>query len=169
MKRENPLETLTLEFADYYATMVEQVVEAIAPARPWWHKELTPDEQVWRWMAQREPIMTWLWDVGPYLGLSSPDDVLANLRTIFVRPLVGIVPDVLRIDERADGLKELVQAAGPNEAARHIRKVEQMVKRRAEAAALMNPIEPVGSGTEVSVPDSVYGGPGEPIGPAALR
>lgn len=150
MKRSNPLEELTNEFADYYVDMVELVVESIAPARPWWHQELTPDEQVWRWLAIREPIMTWLWDVGPFLGFSSPDDVLRGLRDIFVRPLAGVVPDVLRIDERADGLKELVQSAGPNEAARHIRKVEAMVKRRAEASALMKPIEP---GENVTMPN----------------
>jgi len=60
----------------------------------------------------------------------------ASLRELFTGPLLdAAVPGPLRVDERADGLKEMVQSAGPWETARHISRVEAMVRRRQSASA----------------------------------
>lgn len=130
----NPLEQLVDEFADTYADLVFEMAENIAPYRPWWHVDLKPDAQVWRWLQMREPIVTWMADVSPYMGWASLDDAFARLGDLFTGNLDAVPPE-LKIDDRADGLRELVQAVGPVEAAKHLRKVETMMRRRQRASA----------------------------------
>lgn len=136
--KPNPLEALVIEFADHYVSMVETAAAAISPNRPWWTTVLKPDEEVFRWLQLREPIVTWLADISPYMGWDSLETATgtAALRELFTGPLLdAAVPGPLRVDERADGLKEMVQSAGPWETARHIARVEAMVRRRQSAAA----------------------------------
>jgi hypothetical protein len=140
--KPNPLEALVMEFADHYVSMVETAAAAISPNRPWWTTVLKPDEEVFRWMQIREPIVTWLADISPYMNWPSLEVATstASLRELFTGPLLdAVVPGPLRVDERADGLKEMVQSAGPWETARHIARVEAMVRRRQSAAAATAP------------------------------
>jgi len=138
----NPLEELTEEFADEYADLVFEMAEAIAPYRPWWHVELSPDAQVYRWMNMREPIVTFLADVSPFMGWVSLDDAFANLGDLLTGNLDHVPPE-LKTDERADGLRELAQAVGPRDAAKHLRHVETLLRRRQRASALLEPSEPI--------------------------
>lgn len=138
----NPIEELTDEMADTYVELVLELAEDIAPFRPWWHEELSPDAQVWRWQKMRAPIVEWLAEVSPYMDWPDLSAALAGLRELFTGPIEQRIPGALLVDDRADGLKELVQSAGPRDAARHIRRVEAMTQRRAQAAALMTPTDP---------------------------
>lgn len=143
--RPNPLEQLVTDFADHYVSMVENSAAAIAPFRPWWSVTLKPDEEVFRYQQIREPIVTWLSDISPYMGWDSLEAAMTagELRRLFTGPeLDTLVPVELRVDERADGLKELVQAAGPYEASRHLARVEAMVRRRVAASATLAAARP---------------------------
>lgn len=129
--KTNPLEELTDEFADDYVDLVYEFAEDVSPVRPWYHVDLKPDEQVARWWAEREPIVTWLMEVAPFMGWRTLPEVFSNLRTLFTSPEVRQrVPVMLQVDERADSLKMMVQAQGPNETAKHLRRVEAMLQRR---------------------------------------
>ena len=144
----NPLEALVDELADRYVYLVEDVAATIAPFRPWWTAELTADQQVYRWQKMREPIVTWLADISPYMGWDSLETAVSTteLRRLFTDRNIGaLVPIDLLTDERADGLKQLVQSAGPFEASRHIARVEAMVRRRIQAAAMLQPVDPIGT------------------------
>lgn len=141
----NPIEALAEEFSDVYVELVLQLAVDIAPYRPWWHEELSPDAQVWRWQKMRGPIVEWLAEISPFMGWPDLEAAIGGLRDLFTGPIEQAIPGELLIDERADGLKELVQSAGPREAAKHIRRVEAMLARRATAAALMTPTDPYGA------------------------
>lgn len=132
--KRNPMEELTLEFGDRYVELVMMAAETFAPRRPWWFVELSPDEQLWRWLDMRDGIMGWLVEVAAYLpSVNTMEDLLASLEDVFTKPIDDIVPAAVLTDERGDALKELVQAAGPWEAAKHIRKMERLVANRQPA------------------------------------
>lgn len=160
--RMNPLEALIDELADRYVYLVEDVAAGIAPFRPWWHAELKPDEEVYRWQKMREPIVTWLADISPYMGWGSLQEATSTteLRRLFTGRDIGrSIPIELLTDERADGLRQLVQSAGPIEASRHIARVEAMVRRRVQASALMQPLDPLGAPSAVPLPFPGMSGP----------
>jgi hypothetical protein len=138
--RMNPLEQLTIEMADVYADLVFELVPAIAPYRPWWQSGMTPDQQLWRWMQQRDGIIEWLGMVAPSLGWQTLGDAIANLAQLFTGPIEDRVPPEVLIDPKGDALKALVQAVGPHDAAEHIKRMEILVSRRMAASASLQPV-----------------------------
>jgi len=144
----NPMEALVIEMSDYYVDAVLAMTKHIAPVRPWWHTELSADEQIWRYLDIREDVMAWVMVAGVALGYESGDEVLANLEDIFtderlvdaIDPMVAIaVPHVLI---------EAVQSNGPKEAANWIRRLEKMAEGRAKALGLLE------ANREVNVPEA---------------
>lgn len=136
-KAVNPLEELVSEMADVYVEMVKDLAKHIAPVRPWWHVDLTPDQQVWRYLDIREEVMAWLMTTGAYMGFESGEDVLNNLEAIFTdEKIVDLVPaeHVIAIPI---ALLEAVQAQGPEEVAKYLRKMEKMAQGRAAALGLL--------------------------------
>ena len=83
--RINPLEEDTLWMAEEYVKLVNEMLDELAPYRPWWSQELTQDEMLWRWIddtagpSVREQIMAWLVEVGVYMGFASYEELLDNL------------------------------------------------------------------------------------------
>ncbi|WP_230690821.1 hypothetical protein, partial [Streptococcus pneumoniae] len=78
--------------------MVEEFAAAVAPYHPWWHAVLTPDQQVYRWMQIREPIITWLADAAPFMGWPTPAAALDGLYELFTsRAAYDAVPPDLWI------------------------------------------------------------------------
>jgi len=133
-KPENPLEALVVDGSDIYVQLVHELAKELAPFRPWWSADLSPDEEVWRYEENRPAIIGWLTEAGAAMGWESWDETLKKLEELFMSPAV---PDFLSmeliVDERADIIREMVQAAGPHEAAKHIRKLEKMVEGRQDA------------------------------------
>ncbi|MEY4763204.1 MAG: hypothetical protein RLZZ200_3061 [Pseudomonadota bacterium] len=126
------------EIADFYSQDVEEIAATFAPFRPWWSAGLTFPQQVWRWSQVRDDIMSWLMEVGVHMGFESAADVLAHLEDVFTSPaLEDMVPPSLLVDERADTLKEMVQASGPKDTANHIRKMEKGIQGQLEARAML--------------------------------
>lgn len=163
----NPMEALATEMADFYVEKVQELTEFIAPVRPWWHRDLSPDEQVWRWLDVREPVMAWLMTTGAYMGFESGDAVMDNLAAIFTdERIVDLVPaeHVIAIPIP---LLEMVQGNGPEEAAKHIRKMERMAEGRAKALGLLeqNRVVNVPEPPDVPppLPVDVIGSPGWPL------
>lgn len=136
-KEGNPLEELTDELADTYVEMVFDLAKEFAPVRPWYHHDLSIDEQLWRWEEIRDPVVEWLMNVGVNLGYQSGDEVLDNLERIFTdETVVDLVPAdiVVRIPPE---LLELVQAVGPKAAAKHIRTMEKKFEGYAQARGVL--------------------------------
>lgn len=137
--RVNPLEELTEEMAQIYVELVNELVEEIAPVSPWWSVKLTQDQQLWRWMSgPREQILSWLMAAGVYMGWKTWQETLDNLDQIFTSPVApdAIPPDVV-IDIPPE-LLEMVQAAGPVDTAKQIRKMEKLAQAQAEARQLLS-------------------------------
>lgn len=156
----NPLEELTEEMADIYTELVYELVETLAPVRPWWVKALSADEQLWRWVGSAEkpgprlPVLAWLMEAAAYFGAKDATEALAKIEEIFESPAAPtlIPPEV--VSEIPLELLEIVQANGAKEAGQHIRKMEKMVEGRMQAVALLNqpdqpdvastpPVEPI--------------------------
>lgn len=138
-KPQNPLELLTEQLADHYVELVQIATETIAPHRPWWHAELSAEAQLYRYMEIRDDIISWLVDVSDYMPWQTTDDMLHGIEALATERIEGIIPPALLVDERADALKELVQAAGPKEAQKHVVKMERMALRREVAQGLLEP------------------------------
>lgn len=133
----NPLEELTEELAEDYADFVEELAEMFAPIRPWWSVDLTQDQQLWRWMTgPRTEIVSWLMAAGVYMGWKSWDETAKNLAKIFTSPAAPdlIPPDV--VIQIPPELLEMVQAGGPEQAAKHIAKMEKLAESQDAARAL---------------------------------
>lgn len=137
-KDVNPLEQMVLDMADYYVELVEMLTAEIAPVRPWWTEELKPDEQLWRYMDVREEIMAWLMQAGALMGYTTADDVLAHLEELFTSERTVDVWPPAFVAEIPVALLEMVQATGPKEAAKHIRKMERLFAARAEALGILS-------------------------------
>lgn len=139
MKR-NPHEVLIEEMADIYVELVMEATEELAPHGPWWHAELSSEQQLWRYLDIREDIIPWLVDVSDYFPeWRSVDDMLKGIEELATTRIEDRVPGELLVDERADALKEIVQAVGPKEAARHIRRMETLALKREQGQALIQP------------------------------
>jgi len=130
--RLNPMEETVEYAADVYVELVNELLEELAPFRPWWSKTLSRDEALWRWEEVREPIVTWLAQAGIFMGFQNYGEVLDNLEDFWFGPLlVDMVPPEV-IDMLPLQLFELVQA-GPYEAADHIRAMEKEYAKRTAA------------------------------------
>jgi len=130
----NPYEELIEQGAKDYVELVFELLEEIAPVRPWWHAELSTEQQLWRWMTgPRDKIMPWLYDVAQFLGWDE-DTLLRNLRQLFTdeRIVARIPAEMLALVPYE--LVELVQASGPYDAAEHIRKMVRAERAYAEAS-----------------------------------
>lgn len=143
MKDVNPLEELVEELSDVYVELVYEIAEELAPVRPWWTADLSADAQLWRWIgSDEEPgpravVLPWLMAAAAHMGATTPDEALAMIEDIFTSPAAT---DLIPADIVADipiELLEIVQASGPKDAAKHIRKMEKMVAGRLEAVALL--------------------------------
>jgi hypothetical protein len=133
-RAKNPLEAMVDDLADRYVGLVEELTQTFAPMRPWYSPDLTPDEQLWRYLEQRDAIVGWLTDAGAAMLWSSWQETLTRLEELFTSPVViDRLPMDLIVDERGDVVRQLVQASGPKEAAKHIRKMEKMIEGRAQA------------------------------------
>ena len=134
----NPLEAMTIEFAEAYKDMVMRLTKHFAPERPWWHAQLSPDEQVWRWMEIREEVLPWLMTAGAFMGWKDGDEVLKRMAEIFTdEGAVDKIPPEHVIQVPVP-LMEMVQNQGPRETAAYIRKVEKMTEGRAAALGLLD-------------------------------
>lgn len=128
----NPMEETVQYAAEVYVELVNELLEELAPYRPWWSKKLSKDEALWRWEEVREPIVTWLVRAGIFMGFRTYGEVLDNLEDFWIgHLLVDMVPPEV-IDTLPLQLIELVQA-GPYEAADHIRMVEKEYAKRTAA------------------------------------
>lgn len=138
MSKPNYYEQWEQDMAERYVYLVNLATETLAPKHPWWFVELSPEQQLWRWMDIRDDIMSWLADVAGFLpAIKTVADLMGHLEDIFTEPIEQLVPPQLLVDERGDALKEMVQAAGPREAAKHLRKMEKMVAQRALAEGVL--------------------------------
>ena len=155
----NPLEEMVIELSDIYVAIVKELVNEFAPFRPWWSAQLTPDQQLFRYLEIRRPIITWLVEAGIYMGYQTFDELLKNLDKFwFGNLLIDMVPPEI-IDLIPIQLMELVQA-DPSSAGDHIRKMEKLVARRIELQAKPPPeesvpLEPLGQPTGY-LPDVAY-------------
>lgn len=133
----NPLEALTLDLAEHYKHMVMRLTEHFAPMRPWWHAQLTPDQQVWRWMEIREEVLAWLMTAGAYMGWTDGEETLQKMAEIFTNEAaVDLIP-ADHVVAVPIPLMEMVQNQGPDATAKHIRKVEKLTETRAMALGLL--------------------------------
>jgi hypothetical protein len=139
----NPLEELVEELSDTYVELVYDLTETFAPFRPWWQKDLSPDQQLWRWISGtteegesvRDAIMGWLMVAGAFMGFQTADETLANIERIFTAPEAPDLIPPAHVASIPVELLEIIQASGPRDAANHIRKMERMVAARAEVLA----------------------------------
>lgn len=135
----NPYEELTEELAEVFKEMVFLVVEEYAPIRPWWEKSLTAEQQLWRWIygpsntpedGTRMLVLPWIMKAARFLGAETTEEALKVIADIFTtQEAVDAIPPAV-VAEIPTELLEIVQAAGPFDAATHIRKMERMVERR---------------------------------------
>lgn len=140
----NPLEELTQEMADIYVELVYDLVDELAPVRPWWTKTLTIDEQLWRWTGDavtpgpRGPVLEWLMEAARYMGAKDAADAISKIEEIFTSPAAEslIPPEV--VASIPIELLEIIQASGPHEAMLHIRKLEKVFEGRQQAVQLLN-------------------------------
>lgn len=118
--------------SEEFALMVEELVDQIAPVRPWWSRQLSTEQMLWRWIDIRLPIMSWLTQVGLYCGWTTPELLLEHLEDVWLSMLpIDMVPMQIQIAVPQQ-LLMLVQA-GPYDAANHIRRMEKEVERRSAA------------------------------------
>lgn len=136
----NPHEALVEELAPRYPQLVREALAHFAPHRPWWSAELTTEDALMRYADIREDIIGWLVDLSPYMGWRTVEDMLNGIEDLATsQTLDDRIPVELLVDERGDTLKELVQAAGPREAQRHIRKMEIAALKRELALGILTP------------------------------
>lgn len=139
---DNPLEEQVNYMADLYPPIVFDLTRMFAPERPWWHADLSADQQLWRWQTgPREAIVVWLIEAASwYLGRppKDPKEALDQIEAIFTdRKADALVP--LQVQARIPPeLLEMVQAAGPHEAGKHIRKMERLMEGQQQAMAQLD-------------------------------
>lgn len=151
----NPMEELTSFAADCYVELVEELLDEIAPYRPWFSQQLGDDEALWRWEEQREPIIDWLVQCGIFMGMKTYQELLDRLEEFWMSPLlVDMVPPEV-IDQLPLELLEMVQA-GPKDAADHIRRVEKLHERKRLAGADLPPPLPVAPPENSPAPPPTY-------------
>jgi hypothetical protein len=156
----NPLEAMVEDFATVYVDLVKSIAATMAPFRPWWTADLSPDEQLWRWSGDggpRQEVLDWLMQAGAYMGWQNADEVLAHIEDIFTSPAAQdlIPPEV--VVQIPVALLEMVQGTGPKDTANHIRKMERMQVGRLQALSLLaNTDQP-------SIPEPPIQPPPEPV------
>jgi hypothetical protein len=162
----NPLEDLTHRMADKYSEMVLDLTEHLAPFRPWWHVDLTPDQKLWRYQESRVKFMPWLSTVMPYMGWESWDEALGELEDLFFSAKAdAAVPITLQAMVPVELLR-LVQAE-PVDAAKHIRDMERLLESRIDAIQLLAREEASEESKEIfneEIPEP----PGRSINPPAV-
>jgi len=130
----NPYEQLVEEASEEYVALVYSIAEELAPVRPWWHVDLSPDQQIWRWLSgPRNEIMDWIYTAGAYMGWEGPEETLKQWEKIFTDPMAEEMIPIFVVSVMPIELLEMVQAAGPKDAGNHVRKMEKMVEGRAAA------------------------------------
>lgn len=139
-KALNPLEAMVEDFSALYVDLVKSIAATMAPFRPFWTADLSPDEQLWRWSGDGGPrteILDWLMQAGAYMGWQNADEVLAHIEDIFTSPAAQdlIPPSVVVMIPVS--LLEMVQGTGPKDTGNHIRKMERMQVGRLEGQALL--------------------------------
>lgn len=129
----NPGEQLVEDMSEEYVDMVFDMLEEIAPMSPWWQADVSPDQQLWRWITGgRDEILAWLEAVAPFMGYESTDEILSGIDEIFTSAKAeGAVPQHI-VAQIPIPLLEMVQAAGPEEAEKHIKKMERMIAGRVQ-------------------------------------
>jgi hypothetical protein len=129
----NPGELLVLDLAEVYVELVEEFLEEMAPKRPWWSEQLTPDQKLWRYMEVRDTFLPWLMDCAIWMGMKTFEEMLARLDEFWFGNLFeDMVPAQLRATIPLS-LLELVQA-NPMDASKHIRDMEKLFAARKAAA-----------------------------------
>lgn len=141
----NPSEEDVQYAAEVFLELVQDLVDELAPVRPWWTQDLTDDEALWRWAegetAPRAPIVAWLTEAGIFMGFKTYQELLDNLEKFWMgNLLVDVVPPEV-IDMLPVELVELVQA-GPYDAADHIRRMEKLFAKRMAGKAIMDANRP---------------------------
>jgi hypothetical protein len=133
----NPYEQLIEDGAKDYVEIVFELLEEIAPVRPWWSAELTTEQQLWRWMTgPRDKVMPWLYTLASALGWDQ-QTLLRNLEKLFTDERVAAMIPVELAATVPLELVELVQASGPFDAAVHIRKMVRAEEGYSQAAAAL--------------------------------
>jgi len=134
----NPYEQLIEDGAKDYVEIVFELLEEIAPVRPWWSVELSTEEQLWRWMTgPRDRVMPWLYEVARVLGWDETT-LLRNLEKLFTDDSVAAMIPVELAATVPIELVELVQASGPFDAATHIRKMVKAEEAYSRASAALS-------------------------------
>lgn len=181
----NPLEQLVEDLAPEYVALVQELVPVFSPNRPWWTEALTQDQQLWRWVGtpqepgprleimggvklvggpaiqdmKPEQVQGWLPQVAAALAqkrLAFPD--LAKLiEFIFTSPAADKVIPLEILMDLPPELLEMVQAAGPIDAAKHIQKVEALYQKNLEGQALLATPDATGLPKPPSAPPALPG------------
>lgn len=130
----NPLEEMTEEGSEIYVDMVFEFLEELAPFKPWWQADISPDGQIWRWITGgRDEILVWLEAVAPFMGWETTEEILAGIPEIFTTvEAENLIPQIV-VAQIPSSLLEMVQAIGPEEVGKHIRKMERMMAGRQQA------------------------------------
>lgn len=124
--------------AKEYVELVKELAADLAPVRPWWHKDLSPDQQLWRWISgPRDEIMTWIVEAGAHMGWETVEEVLQHLEELFTSPRTEVLLPLHVQAAIPLALIEMVQAAGPKDTAKHIRKMVRMEEGRLQALAYL--------------------------------
>lgn len=132
---KNPLEALVEELAPHYVDMVFELVEMFAPESPWWSVKLSKEQQLWRWVSgPRNEIMEWIYGAGPFMGWETPEEILANWEKIFTDPKAPMLIPAGHVISIPVELIEMVQAAGPEDAGKHVRRMEKAMEGYTSAA-----------------------------------
>lgn len=134
----NPLEEMVEILAADYPDLVAELQKEIAPVRPWYTVDLSPDQQLWRWLDVRPVVLPWVMEAAAWMGAKTSKEALQMTARIFTDPAASdiIPPDV--VSDIPEELLEIVQAVGPRDAGRHIAKMERMVMDRAAAAGILS-------------------------------
>lgn len=140
----NPLEQLVEDLAPEYVALVQELIPVFSPNRPWWTPTLTQDQQLWRWEGTpqdpgpRATVMPWLAQVAPFMHYVAPDQLQQLVNAIFTSPAADTMIPLELIVELPPDLLEMVQAAGPVDASKHIAKMEKLHAARMEELGILS-------------------------------
>jgi hypothetical protein len=137
----NDYQLLVERITDEFVTMVEELLETIAPAGPWWTMQSTKEERVLQWLDIREPSIQWLQQMkmagapipdsrplGDQFAFAFTDQACADIAVAY-----RLVPP--------EGIRRLFRFAGLKQAAEFINNAEKnapplarLLLRRMQAA-----------------------------------
>ena len=147
-KKRNPKEEMVEEMSDEYVKLVYRLLDEFAPESPWWSQDLTPDQQLWRYMTSgRDEMVAWLNDAGALMGWEATngaflsEEALDKLDEIFTASEAVHLLHPAFVSKIPIQLLEMVQASGPHDFKMHIRKMERMLEGRMRAFEELGPLD----------------------------